>query len=201
VLARQNEQAKTVVQEFTGSDNAIPVYQDLKHYLGKHAPEGTTSEQVDQMVREFAARVVGQSRRALGHALELKHLTSRFSPKELNELTPSARTKWLSLVRNHAEALRGEVASLRGELQPIFFPDQNRVGETEEIEISGDASLLLAIGRLHGLLLASDEAVRSVFSVSSGTATGQLVKTSRFQNELAASEKLAGKIQRAAAKE
>jgi len=200
VLARQRKQTNTVVQELAGSDNAIPVYHDLKRHLTARAPAGTSSERVDQMVREFAARVVGQSRRALGHALELKQLASRFSDKQLNELTPSTRAKWSSLVRNHAEALRQEIANLHGELRPIFF-NQNPIGKTEGTDISSNASLLLAVERLYKMVLASDETVRSAFAVSSGTATGQLVKSPGFQTELAASEKLAERIRQAATRE
>ncbi|HKY41515.1 MAG TPA: sigma-70 family RNA polymerase sigma factor [Pyrinomonadaceae bacterium] len=201
VLARQQKQPNRVVQEFAGSDDAIPVYQELKDYLGAHAASGTSSERVDQMVREFAARVVGKSRRALSHAIELKQLTARFSDKQLNDLTPSTRAKLLGLVRNHAEALRLELATLRGELQPIFFTNQSRVDVTAGVEIVSDASLLLAVERLHRSVLVCDETVRSVFTASSGPATGQLVKSSRFQTELATSEKLAERVRQAAASE
>jgi len=118
----------------------------------------------------------------------------------LNELTPSKRAKFLELVRNHAEALRREIASLRGELQPIFF-NQIPTAERADVEISSNASLPLSVERLSKLVLASDEAVRSAFASSTGTATGQLVKSSKFQTELATSEKLAERIQQAAMRE
>ena len=197
VLARQRNQANNVVQEFAASDDSIPLYSELRRYFAAQLGPGAPSDQVDKKVRELAARVVGQSGRALGHALELKQLISRFSDEQLNDLTPSARAKLFSLVRNHAEALRREIASLRGELQPILF-NQNPRGEIGGVEISSNASLLLSVEKLHRLVLASDEAVRSAFAASSGTATGQLVKSSKFQIELAASEKLAEGIQQAA---
>jgi len=200
VLAHQRNQPNNVVQEFAASSDAIPLYSELRRYFAEQIDSGAPSDEVDKKVRELAARVVGQSGRALGHALELKQLTSRFSDEQLNELTPSARAKWFSLVRNHAEALRREIASLRGELQPILF-NQNPTGETAGVEISSNASLLLSVEKLYRLVLASDEAVRSAFAASSGTATGQLVKSSKFQIELTASEKLAEGIQQAAGRE
>jgi RNA polymerase sigma factor (sigma-70 family) len=194
VLAHQQKHSNEVIQEFASSDGAFPVYQELKHYLGERETSGTPSDRVDQLVREFAARVVGQSRRAVGHSLELKQLTARFSNKQLNELTPGMRAKWLSLVRDHAEALRQEIANLRGELRPIFFNNQSGRDVTAGIEVSSDAGLLLAVEQLNRLVLASDETVRSAFTASSGTAAGQLVKSLRFQTELARSERLAEKI-------
>ena len=200
VLIRQRNRPNNVVQEFAASDDTIPLYSELRRYFAEQLGPGAPSDQVDKKVRELATRVVGQSGRALGHALELKQLTARLSEEQLNELTPSKRAKFFTLVRNHAEALRREIASLRGELQPIFF-NQIPAAERADVEISSNASLLLSVERLNKLVLASDEAVRSAFASSSGTATGQLVKSSKFQTELATSEKLAQGIQQAAMRE
>jgi hypothetical protein len=200
VLARQQKQPRNTVQEFAGSDASIPVYQELRKHLAAQAGPGITDEHLDQLAREFATRVVGQSRRAVGHALELKQLASRFSNQELNDLHPSTRAKWVSMVRNHAEALRRELTNLRGELQPIFF-NQNPAKDTASIEISDDATLLLAVERVCKLVLASDEAVRAAFAASSGASTVQPVRTERFQSELSTSEKLAGRISKAVTNE
>jgi hypothetical protein len=136
----------------------------------------------------------------VGHALELKQLASRFSDRDLNDLHPSTRAKWVSMVRNHAEALRRELTNLRGELQPLFF-NQNPAKDTASLEISDGASLLLAVERVCKLVLASDEAVRTAFAASSGASTAQPVKSERFLTELTTSEKLAGRISKAVTNE
>jgi RNA polymerase sigma factor (sigma-70 family) len=195
VLARRQQQPpdRTVQREFAGSDEAIPVYQDLRGYFSRGQVRGGVAQSgVDQAVRDFAERVISQSRRAVSHALELKQLSSRFSPAQLDTLHPSTRTRWLTLVRGHAEALRQEIAFLRGELQPIFF----RGGiETETVELSDNADLTSAIDRVYKLVLANDELIRSGFAASSDAATSPAVKSPGFQVSLARSEKFAARIQ------
>jgi RNA polymerase sigma factor (sigma-70 family) len=201
ILAREQSQTdRLIVREFAGSDQSIPMYADLRRYFSAHAPGGQTDEQVDQLVREFAARVVGRSQQALGHSLELKQLSSRFSAAELDQLTPSARTKWASLVRNHAEALRRELLTLDGELQRILSPGESRIPEVEDTQIADDASLLVAIDRLQKLVLATDQAVRASFAVSAGASTVEVVKGPQFRIRLITSVKIAGEVRQAAAK-
>ena len=200
VLARQRKQSQSTVQEFAGSDAAIPVYYELRKHFAQQAGPGITDDRLDQMARDFATRVVVHSRRAVGHALELKQLASRFSDQELNDLDPGTRAKWFSLVRNHAEALRREIANLRGQLQPIFF-NENTARETTGLEVSSDASIRIAVERACKLVLATDEAVRAAFAASSEASTVQIVRSARFQTELATSEKLAGRIRQAVTNE
>ena len=212
VLERQQRRLsddRVIVQEFAGSDTGIGVYPELRSYLsrrgddqGKGQTVGPPSEdnRVDEAVRAFAARVVGRSRRALSHAIELKQLSQRFSATQLDALTPSARAKLFSMVRGHAEALRLETSQLRGELQPIFFPTENDGGNSEASEISGDAGLAPAIERLSNLVLTNDEQIRSAFAASSAGPTSRAMKAPRFRLSLVMAERLAERIQQAAAK-
>jgi len=193
---------RVIVREFTGSDEAIPTYADLHRYFseqeraGEAAKGGTSSspDRVDQAVRSFASRAVGHSRRALSHAMELQQLSSRFSVAELEALSPSARSRWFSLVRNHAEALRRELSLLSGELQPVFFAQSGRT-EIAAAEISNNADLLMAIERLAKLMLANDDAIRSAFTASTDNSAREVVKSSRFRVALVTSERSAAAIQ------
>lgn len=195
VLAREQPRSdRLVVREFTGSDQSIPLYQDLRRHFSATVQ---TDEHLDQLVREFAARVVSRSQRALSHSLELKQLSSRFSAAELEQLTPSARTKWASLVRNHAEALRRELSTLDGELQRTLS-GTDRLPQAEAVEILDEASLLSAIERLHGLVLATDQIVRASFAASSAAASAELVKGSQFRLKLITSVKIADEVRKAA---
>jgi RNA polymerase sigma factor (sigma-70 family) len=199
VLARQQGRSseRLVVQEFAGSDSAIPVYGELRSYLSQH---GDDQGRVDEAVRVFAARVVSRSRRALSHAIELKQLSERFSVTQVDALTPSARSRLLSMIRGHAEALRRETSQLRGDLQPIFFATESGNAGSESGEISIEAGLAPAIERLYKLVLANDAQIRSSFAASSnGPATGTM-KAPRFRLSLVAAERLADRIQQAAAK-
>jgi hypothetical protein len=209
-LARQERHRpnRVILREFSESDNGIPAFADLHRYFSRPGnlrgasltDDGlSTDDAVDQAVRVFAARVVGHSRRALSHAVELKQLSGRFSTTEVAAISPSARIRWFTLIRNHAEALRRETSLLSGELQPIFFAGQSL--PAGEAGIDREADLAAAIARLHKLVLANDEVIRSGFAASSGASTGQAVKTPRFWASLAATEKLAESVLRLAAKE
>jgi RNA polymerase sigma factor (sigma-70 family) len=203
VLARRQQQPpdRTVQREFAGSDEAIPVYHDLRTYFSGRQGRGLATESgVDQVVRDFAERVISHSRRAVSHALELKQLGSRFSPAQVDALHPSTRTRWLVMVRGHAEALRREIAFLRGELQPIFFRERGGI-ETETVELSDSADLAFAIDRLHKVVLANDEIIRSGFAASSDAVASPAVKSARFRASLASSERLAARIQEFAGKD
>ncbi|HSK62959.1 MAG TPA: sigma-70 family RNA polymerase sigma factor [Pyrinomonadaceae bacterium] len=196
ILTRERARSNSVVvREFAGSDQAIPLYAELRRYFSATVQ---TDEHLDQLVREFAARVVGRSQRALSHSLELKQLSSRFSAAELEQLTPSTRTKWASLVRNHAEALRRELSTLDGELQRTLAPGESGLPQAEAGEILTDANLLSAIERLHGLVLATDQAVRASFAASSTAASVEFVKGSQFRLKLITSVKIADEVRKAA---
>jgi head-tail adaptor len=135
----------------------------------------------------------------VGHSLELKQLGSRFSAAQLDQVSPSARAKWTSLVRNHAEALRRELSTLDGELQRTVFVNDDRAAQAGAAGISNNSSLLTAIDRLHKLVLAVDQAVRSSFAASSEVSESDGVKSVRFRSELSASMRLAGEIRQVVA--
>ena len=199
LLARKQQQAgRVVTREFAGSDRAIPLHAELISYFSAHEGAGQAEEYREQLVREFAARMIGRSRRAVAHSLELRQLGSRFSAKQLDEFTPSTRAKWKSLVRNHAEALRRELSTLDGELQRTLALNEGRAAQEDVFEISTNTTLLVGIDRLHKLVLAVDQAVRSSFAASADVSPGEGVKSVRFANHLVASVKLAEEIRRAA---
>jgi RNA polymerase sigma factor (sigma-70 family) len=194
---RAKEPNRVIVRDFAGSDQSIPLYSELSRYFAAHEGRGQTEQYRDQLVRAFAAQMVSRSQRAVAHSLELKQLGSRFSAAQLDQFTPSARAKWVSLVRNHAEALQRELSTLDGELQQILTPNQS--GEAERVQISSSAALPGEIDRLHRLVVAIDQAVRSSFAASSGAAINDGVKSARFRSGLATAARVAEEIQHAVA--
>ena len=200
LLARKTKEAgRVIVRDFGGTDQSIPLYSELSRYFAAHEGAGQTEQYRDQLVREFAARVISRSQRALAHSLELKQLGSRFSAAQLDQFTPSARAKWVKLVRNHAEALQRELSTLDGELRQFLFSNESGKSEVERVEISTSAALLAEIGRLHRVIVLIDQSVRSSFAASSATASNDGVKSTRFRSELATSLTLAEKIRQAVA--
>jgi len=200
LLARKNRQpGRVIVSDFVGSDQSIPLYAELSRYFAAHEGSGQTEQYRDQLVREFAARVIGRSQRAVAHSLELKQLGSRFSAAQLDQFTPSARAKWISLVRNHAEALQRELSTLDGELQRILLADESGKPEIDRVALSTNAALISEIDRLHRLVVVVDQAVRSSFAASSGAVNNNGVKGARFRNGLATALELAEEIGQAVA--
>jgi RNA polymerase sigma factor (sigma-70 family) len=188
---------------FAKSENAIPVYTELRRYFSEGNTKGQKEsraaledDQVDQAVRSFAARVVGRSRRILSHAIELRQLKERFSRPQV--LTSDAKAKWFSLVQNHTDALRRETSALREDLAPIFFMNEGSGSDSGSIQISTEADLAMAIDRLYKLASSVDETVRSAFTTSSDAPAAALIKSPRFRDSLIAAEKMAGSIRQAA---
>jgi hypothetical protein len=133
------------------------------------------------------------SRQALLHASALKRLASRFTPADARSLGTDARAKWLSMMREHAEAYRREVSALRAQLSPVF----DAGGEGAASEAVDDANAPQAAERLLQLSYAQDAAVRSAFTISEGGGTAAGIKSQQFRRTLAASERLAAKIEEA----
>jgi hypothetical protein len=96
--------------------------------------------------------VSGRSYRALFHAIELKKHLARFANVDMRTVAPDARAKWLAMVRGHSTAFAREVATLRQELQRVFFPNATASG-SEDVLIGCDAQLARAVERLYQLAL------------------------------------------------
>ena len=158
------------------------------------APELRRHFQSDEQVREFAARMVNQSNRAMRHVYAMKRLLGQFSTEELRAMSPDAKNKWLSLIRSHASAYRTEAAGIRSDLQPIY-PNASGVAESAG-EISDDVSLIRAVNRLFDLASGNDSAIRSSFAMSSASKVSS-VGSQQFWQSMKSAEALAARIQTA----
>jgi RNA polymerase sigma factor (sigma-70 family) len=177
------------VQEVEVATAKIPADEDLRRYFSARLGGG---ERVDEEIERFALRAMGRSRQALMHASALKRLAGRFSPAETRSLTPEARTKWQTMIREHARGYREQTAALRRELRPIFF--QGGGGEvagekTDDESLRQDAERLLRFGYAH------DEAMRSAFTLSDGARSSVSLRSPQLWRTLAAAESLAGAIE------
>ncbi|MGH9972084.1 MAG: RNA polymerase sigma factor [Pyrinomonadaceae bacterium] len=183
--------APVTVKEAEETDNTVAVDKELRDYLSRKAAAAQDGADLDEAVRSFSSRTVNRAYRALFHAIELKRLINRFANVDMRTVTPDARGKWLSMVREHAAALERETAVLRQEIQPIFFSGSPAVAP-EETEIAGDVDLARAVERLHKLALANNDAIRAAFTISAQSSNA--VKSSQFWRSLTTAEKLAARI-------
>jgi len=184
---RESKSPETAVREVEVANGRIPADLELRTYLSARL---VGTDAIDQEISRYAGRVMGHSRQALLQASALKSLIERFSPEEIRALAPEARDKWLAMVREHTLSYRREVAALRRELRPIFYRSADTTTET-----FSEANAVLAAERLLQLSYATDDAVRSAFTISADGRTTDSIKSEQFWRSLSRAEKLAEQIQ------
>jgi len=144
----------------------------------------------------FAARMVSRSQEAMRHLYALRQLSARFSPEEARAFDPETRKKWLALLRSHARNYRREIAELRDDLRPIFFPGAIEPPAPEKTEVVEPSEMARLIETLFTLGSGIDRQVLAAFAASSDGAA-ETMKTPQFRQSLLAAEALAARIQSA----
>ena len=177
------------VERLESANSKIPADADLRRYF---AAKGLSGAQLDQSVNQFAARMLDRSFQALRHAGALERLAQRFSLEQLRTLDPEARNKWLGLLRAHAQAVERELGNLRRDLGP--FTSSGSPGSEESVRIDNDQDFQEAVHRLFELCSASDQAVRSAFTISESSSNASAIKSTQFFRSLSEAEALAGRI-------
>jgi RNA polymerase sigma factor (sigma-70 family) len=180
---------KQLVRETEETSNTSAVEEELRAYFEKR---GGSREAVNESVRSYSSRVVNHSYRALFHAVELKRLVERFARVDMRTVTPDARSKWLAMMRNHANACARETAALRRELSPVFFSGA-AAEEAEDFLIKSDADLTRAIERLHKLALANNDAIGQAFTISARSSAAAF-KAPQFTRSLEVAARLSNRI-------
>ncbi|HEY8186043.1 MAG TPA: sigma-70 family RNA polymerase sigma factor [Pyrinomonadaceae bacterium] len=189
-IKRQPERSRSseaTVREVEVRNNQIPADSQLRSYFSTRL---VGREAIDEEIKRYANRAMNHSRQALLQASALKRLVRRFSPEEIDALEPEARTKWLAMIREHAQAYQREIAALRQELSSVF--GQSGTAGQEAI---GETNLAQLADRLVQLSYANDEAVRSTFTVSVEGTTTTAIKSPHFWRSLTSAERLAVAIQ------
>jgi hypothetical protein len=176
-LAETGETADTVAAD-----------DELRAHFLQRNPSGPT----DDMIRSYSSAVVNRAYRVLFHAIELRRLVNRFDGVDMRSVAPDAREKWLRMVREHATALSRENSALRGQIQPIFFPEA-QIQADDEASIQSDADLARAAERLHQLAISNNGAVRSAFTISRQSSAAR-VKANAFLQSLLRVEALAERV-------
>jgi RNA polymerase sigma factor (sigma-70 family) len=172
------------------SSNTIALDKELRQYFAvRNMSEGQTEE----AIREFSDRALRRSLQVLKHAAALKTLAQRFSSQELDALDRQTRSKWLQLIKQHAEKLRQESAAWRREIAPLFPAVADQSGDVTP-DIEGDSGLALATQRLFLICSENDRAIRQAFSISPESSSEQAIRSARFWRSLQGSEVLAAKI-------
>ncbi|HKZ77340.1 MAG TPA: sigma-70 family RNA polymerase sigma factor [Pyrinomonadaceae bacterium] len=149
------------IQPIEPATNRLPVDAELRRYF---ADRGVTGEKADLEIARFSDLMLWRSRQSMIHAHALRNLVQRFSAESLRTLDPEARSKWLSLLRSHSQALSKHLRVQYHELEGVFRP--SAVDEVQVLVVTDDASLLRAVERLFELSAARDRSLRSAFAIS-----------------------------------
>jgi hypothetical protein len=192
VLAQQKQKAvgQGSVSTVEVNKGSLPVDAELRSYFSKNGANA------DEQIRKYASRMINHSQSALFQASAMNRLAGRFTTEQLRTLEPEARAKWLNIIRGYASVVKRETASLRQELDPIFFSGMPSGGEENEAPITNDADLIRATKRLYEIAAVNDRIVRSAFTLSTGNISTSAVKTSQFRRSLGNAEKLAAVVEK-----
>jgi hypothetical protein len=192
-LRRARPPSPDSVWRFEPSDGGVPADEELRRHFLRG---GLGGDALEAEVISFSGRVSARSRSALQHAWALKRLAERFSPQELSALDARARAKWLSLLRDHASAVRVETAALWRELHLVFDPGGAPV--PAEIGPASEADFAASAGRLLAMCSSFDPVIRSAFTVSAERRAASGIRSPQFWRALRGAEALADEIRRAA---
>ncbi|HKY41522.1 MAG TPA: sigma-70 family RNA polymerase sigma factor [Pyrinomonadaceae bacterium] len=184
--AKGSTPRERTVQEIDVANSRIPAESELRAYFSSRL---VGNEAIEQEIDRYSNRVMNHSRQALLQASALKRLVERFSPADIRALSPEARDKWLSMIHEHTQVYRREVAALRQQLATVFG-GRSRAGERSDA-----TNPVQAATRLVELSYANDDAVRSAFTISADRRTADGIKSDKFWRSLAEAERLALAIQ------
>jgi RNA polymerase sigma factor (sigma-70 family) len=180
--------SEATVREVEVRNNRMPADAQLRSYFSARL---VGSNAIDEEVKRYADHAMNRSRQALLQASALKRLVRRFSSEEIRALEPEARTKWLAMIREHAQAYQREVRALRQQLGSVFGGSS----PSTEQEAVSEANLTRLADRLVQLSYANDEAVRSAFTISTEDDPAAAIKSPQFWRSLTNAEMLAAAIQ------
>lgn len=168
------------IQQVEITEDQSPVFAELKKRLS------------DEEVRRFADRVLNRSRQGRQHALAAKQLAERFSPADLQSLSPSERSRWLALIRGHAEAFLREAESLKRELRPFFQGAET--GSASGAAINSDSDLQRRTRELYDAAILLDRGFGRSFSLNAGGNASPPITSPGFWNHFANAAEIARSI-------
>jgi RNA polymerase sigma factor (sigma-70 family) len=188
----QKPPGPTAVRQFEPDDGHVPADTELRRHF---RAQGKNDEQLEADVLSFSVRASTHARNALQHAWALKRLVGRFSAQEMDSLDTASKLKWLSMVREHADAVRRETTALRQQLQPVFPPDRamppgGSPGAPSAEDVAG------SVARLLEMCSTVDAVTSAAFTVSAGSSAPVEVRTARYWRALLGAEMLAEHLRR-----
>ena len=173
------------VQKFEVTEGQSPAYTELRKRFS------------EAEARWFADSVLSRIQSARSHARAMKQISQRFSQSDLQSLTPAERTRWLALIRSHAESFVRETESVRRDLQQ-FFPEAagavpglssppglRRGADASSAGWSADTDLQARIRELFDASGTIERGLNQSFALTAGANNASPVKSSAFWRQFA----------------
>jgi hypothetical protein len=156
--ARRPDNNQTVspssTQQVEVTERGSPVFAELKKKFS------------EEEARRYSERVLVRSRQAWLHAAAAKQLSQRFSTADLASLSPAERSRWLGLIRGHADSFVREAEALRRELAQVF--PEAAAGGGSAGSIGSDAELQTRVRELYDAAVTIDRGMNTSFGLGAG---------------------------------
>jgi RNA polymerase sigma factor (sigma-70 family) len=165
---RQSRQAVELVEPMEGT---IPADRQLREFFMEH---GTPPDQVESAMRHFSQRVLANADEVQQHAWALDRIAKRFTPAELNSLSPEARLEWIRIVDVHSSAVLRGIQAIRAEL--VYFAPSHQADDAGVEAIMNINELTSAADQLLNLSRSSDRILASAFTLSASPGESDVLK-------------------------
>jgi hypothetical protein len=172
-------------REVEVADSSGPSDSELRTYFMRRVPP----DAVDSEIRTFTQAVMNNSRQAVLRASALQKLVQRFSASDAQSLSPEAREKWSTMIREQIIGYQRSVAAVRNDLRRIY----PAAGSATAIASAG--SVQEASAQLLRISFRNDDVIRRAFTVAEGN-SGSVALSVELWQSLAEAEQLAREIQR-----
>jgi hypothetical protein len=172
-------------REVEVADSGGPSDSELRKYFMSRVPP----DAVDSEIRTFTQAVLNNSRQAVLRASALQKLVQRFSASDLQSLSPDAREKWSTMIREQTIGYQRSVAAVRNDLGRIY----PAAGSATAIASAG--SVQEASAQLLRISFRNDDVIRRAFTVAEGN-SGSAAFSAELWQSLAEAEQLAREVQR-----
>ena len=184
-VATTSRTRDSVAREVEAADNRGPSNNEVRTYFMSRVP----LDAVDSEIRTFTQAVMSNSRQAVLRASALQKLVQRFSASEVQSLSPDAREKLTTMIREQVLGYQRSVAAVRNDLRRIY----PAAGSATAVASAG--SVQEASAQLLRISFRNDDVIRRAFTVAEGN-SGSAAFSVEFWQSLAEAEHLAREIQR-----
>jgi len=170
-ISSRGRQGRQVVEVVEPTKGTIPVDRQLRRFLMEH---GTPPDQMESAMQHFSRQVLASADEVQQHAWALDRIAKRFTPVELNSLSPEARLEWIRIVDLHSSAVLRGVQAIRAEL--VYFAPSSPVDDAEVEAITNINELTSAADQLLNLSRSSDLILASAFTLSASPGESDVLK-------------------------